>query len=77
MKRVNVNLFPKEGYIYLESDGSKHRAENWSKLMAKVSAYRKRAGLPQGDVEREVMAQACQRNPSHCSEENDANARLR
>jgi hypothetical protein len=75
MKRVNVNLFPRDGYIFVESDGSKHRGDDWSKLMAKVSEYRKRAKLPQGDVEAEVMAQACARNPSHCHEENGANAK--
>lgn len=72
MKRVNVNLFPKDGYIFVESDGAKIRGENWTKLMGRVSAYRKRAGLAQGDVEAEVMAQACARNPSHCAEVNEA-----
>lgn len=75
MKRINVNLYPKDGYFFIDSDGARIRSDSWSKVMAKVQAYRKRAGLPAGDVEAEVMAQACSRNPSHCSEENDANRR--
>jgi len=71
-KRINVNLYPREGYFFKESDGSIHRADSWAHVMARVVVYRKRAGLPPGDVESEVAQQACSRNPAHCAEINDA-----
>jgi len=72
MIRINVNLFPKDGYFFKEKDGAKIRADSWPAVMRKVEAYRRRANYPMGNVEQEVMQQACGRNPSHCSNENDA-----
>lgn len=69
MLRINCNLFPSGGYFFVESDGSKHRAGNWRAVVKKVTEYRQRARLPLGDVEREVMAQACSRNPALCHDD--------
>jgi hypothetical protein len=74
-KRINVNLYPREGYFFKDSDGVIIRGDNWLNVMAKVQAYRKRAGYEIGDVESEVAQQACARNPSHCAVINDATER--
>ena len=66
--RINVNLYPKDGYFFRDSDGTPIRAGNWRAVIKKVIEYRERAGRPVGDVESEVIAQACQRNPQICRE---------
>jgi len=66
MVRINCNLYPSGGYYFDESDGSRQRAGGWRAVIKKVTAYRQRARLPLGDVENEVMAQACSRNPALC-----------
>lgn len=73
MKRINVNLWPKDGYFFKDSDGARIRGTSWPDVMRRVSAYRKRAGREQGNVEAEVSNQACARNPAHCSEINGEN----
>ncbi len=65
-QRINVNLYPKDGYFFKEQDKTIIRAGNWKDVIKKVVAYRERARLPLGEPEREVIAQACSRNPSHC-----------
>lgn len=67
-----MNLYPREGYYYKNADGARIVGTSWPNVMAKVAAYRKRAGIPVGDVEAEVSAQACARNPSHCADLNEA-----
>lgn len=71
MKRINVNLFPKDGYFFRDSDGALIKGESWPNVMRRVENYRKRAGRPVGDVEGEVSTQACNRNPSHCHDLNE------
>lgn len=73
MKVINTNMFPRDGYFFRESDGAKIVGQSWKAVMYKVRAYRARAGLPAGNVEAEVAAQACSRNPAHCSETSDVN----
>lgn len=77
MKRINVNLYPKDGYWFHEKDGSRHRAATWAGVMRKVEDYRRRTGYPLGNIEAEVSAQACSRNPAHCTDENDATIQQR
>jgi len=67
MRRINVNLYPKDGYWFKNTDGARIIAATWGGVMARLAIYRKRAGQPAGDPEREVMEQACQRNPSFCT----------
>lgn len=64
--RINLNLYPKEGFFFKESDNAKIRAASWKAVVKKVREYRERAKLPIGDPEAEVMQQACQRNPTLC-----------
>jgi hypothetical protein len=69
--RINVNLFPKDGYVFKENDGSIHRStKGWRDLIARVTIYRRVNNKPPGDPENEVHAQACAANPSYCSEGN-------
>jgi hypothetical protein len=68
MKRINVNLYPRDGYYFREGDGAKIVGTSWPNVMRRVEDYRKRAGRPVGNVEAEVSNQACSRNPANCSE---------
>lgn len=74
MKRINVNIYPKDGYWFQDTDGARIKADNWSAVMRKVEAYRKRAGLPPGNVEQEVSTQACKRQPASCAELSEVTA---
>lgn len=65
-QRINVNLYPKDGYFFKEKDGAVLRGTTWPGVMRRVEHYRRRAGYPIGNVEQEVIQQACARNPSHC-----------
>lgn len=70
MKVINHNIYPKGGYTFTESDGSRHvSTDGWNSLIARVRLYRKRRGLPAGDVEREVINQACSKNPVLCQDD--------
>lgn len=70
MKRVNVNLYPKDGYFFKEKDGSVHRStRGWGDLIGRVAAYRRRNNLPPGDPAVEVHTQACENNPGYCYED--------
>lgn len=71
MKSINPNLYPPDGYHYVESDGARIFGDTWNGVIARVASYRKRAGLPPGDPRAEVVAQACSRNPGYCVEMND------
>jgi hypothetical protein len=67
MKVVNLNLYPSGGHFFKDSDGSNHRAGSWKRVIEKVRDYRARAGLPPGNPNDEVMAQACVRQPAICN----------
>jgi hypothetical protein len=69
--RINVNLYPKDGYVFRENDGTLHRShKGWKDVIARVTSYRKVNGLPIGNPEQEVHDQACRNNPTYCSEAN-------
>lgn len=68
MKRINFNLFPKDGYIFIDKDGTRIVGSNWKQVIVRLADYRKRNGMPLGDPEQEVHDQACERNPAFCSE---------
>jgi hypothetical protein len=72
MKRVNVNIYPKDGYFFQEEDGTIIRANNgWKAVIIRVMAYRKRNKKPLGDPTKEVHAQACARDPQSCHDDED------
>jgi hypothetical protein len=72
MKKLNSNLYPKDGHFFVERDGARIFADSWKGVFKRVLGYRQRAGYPIGNVEEEVIAQACARNPVICSEDSAA-----
>lgn len=72
MRKINVSIAPKTGYFFTEKDGTPvHGTGSWRSVIARVSSYRKRNGLPPGDPRAEVNAQACEREPNNCHETQD------
>lgn len=73
MQKINVNLFPKSGYVFRDKDGTTHTSSrSWRDVINRVESYRRLNKLPVGDPEKEVLAQACERNPGHCYEDTAA-----
>lgn len=72
MRKINPNIYPKDGYSFTDGDGTKHVADTWAGVIKRVIRYRRRQGRPEGNVMEEVISQACQRNPGLCSEETEA-----
>jgi hypothetical protein len=70
MKKINPNIHPHEGYYYRDGDGTKHVADSWAGVIARVKRYRARQGKPTDTVENEVVFQACLRDPVLCVEDN-------
>lgn len=66
MLRLRLNISPKDGYIFKETDGSRHSAASWAELIKKVSRYRLLNRKPPGDPAGEITAQACTRDSSNC-----------
>lgn len=67
MKKINVNLFPKSGYVFRDKDGTPHvSTRSWRDLIKRLESYRRLNKLPMGNPEKEVLDQACERNPGHC-----------
>jgi len=72
MKSINPNLYPHDGRFFIDSDGARISGDTWAGVIRRVEGYRRRQGRPVGDVAAEVTAQACQRNPVICTEDNAA-----
>jgi len=71
MIRINVNLYPSNGFVYKNPDGTLLRSsKGWNDLITRVKVYRKVNNLERGDPEKEIHQQACENNPSLCSEQN-------
>lgn len=71
MIRININLYPSNGYVFKLPDGTTLRSsKGWNDLITRVKVYRKINNLPRGNPEVEVHDQACQNNSSLCSEQN-------
>lgn len=70
MRRININLYPHNGYFFKNPDGTLLRSsKGWNDLIVRIKVYRKVNNLPKGDPLAEVNEQACQNNPSLCSEQ--------
>jgi hypothetical protein len=67
--RIKVNIRPKDGRYFLEKDGTKFSSATWAGVIKRVTMYRKLNKFPLGNVEEDVMNQACQRLPSLCYNE--------
>jgi len=74
MKKINPNLYPHDGYYFVDSDGARIFGDTWNGVVVRVKKYRERAGLPPGNPMEEVMAAACARNPGYCHEANSVSA---
>ncbi len=72
MKRVNVNMYPRDGYFFVETDGATIRGSSWDNVVKRVIAYRSRDKRPISNVEEEVHAQACKNNPGLCYDDSGA-----
>ena len=72
MRSINPNLYPRDWFAYKEIDGVWIRGDTSAGVIVRVRNYRTRQGLPAGNAEVEVMAQACAHNPGLCTEENAA-----
>lgn len=70
MKTINPNIYPKDGYKFIEQDGTVFSADSWAGVIARVIKYRQRQHKPVDTVKADVIAQACQRNPNLCRENN-------
>jgi hypothetical protein len=64
--KLRVNIAPKDGYIFKETDGSMHRASSWAALVKKVVRYRLLNGRAAGDPLGEITLQACARDSANC-----------
>jgi hypothetical protein len=65
-RELNPNLYPSRGYVFVERDGSVHRADGWKSLRAKVTRYREDNHFELGDVWGEIQTQICGASPSAC-----------
>jgi hypothetical protein len=73
MRRINRNLYPKSGYVFKDTDGTRHIGGNWAHVIGMARRYRQKLGRPVDTVEQEVNEQACRNNPELCIEESAAN----
>lgn len=64
--RFNQNLYPPEGYVFTDAQGVKHRGDSWRNLFWVITEFRKRNGIPVGNVEEDVDAQHCAQYPGLC-----------
>lgn len=77
MRTLNPNLYPRDGYFFIESDGTRIGADSWGGVEKRVVAYRRRAGLPPGNPAQEVADQACKRNPVLCQDVDETTLKAR
>jgi len=68
--KMNPNIYPPGGFVFRERDGTMIRAGSWKAVVTRTKAYRKRNVLEVGDVEKEVMDQACAASPDLCQRVN-------
>lgn len=62
----NPNLYPPDGYTFLDPDGVKHKGDSWKDLFRLIREYRARNGKPEGDIEAEVNTQHCAKYAGLC-----------
>jgi len=68
-ERFNKFIHPQGGKFFEDSDGVRHKADQWEHLVNRVASYRKRAGKPPGDPRAEIESQVCARQPGYCIQE--------
>lgn len=66
MNEINKNLYPPDGYVFREADGSHHRGGSWKDLQNRVKTYREINSIYIGDVWADIVIQVCARLPNFC-----------
>lgn len=69
---LNQNIYPKSGHFFKDAEGVKHVGDSWPGVIARLKAYRRRRGQPEGDAAAEVVAQVCAREPILCQPDSGA-----
>lgn len=66
MLLVKAGLYPpgKDGFHFMEMDGTKITGRSWNEVERKVKNYRAINGFPKGEPLREVLEQAEKRWPA-------------
>jgi len=72
----NPNIFPPDGYVFTEPDGTRHRGDSWRDLKERIVRYRKANNFSPGDPEAEITSQLCARAPSFCRNSNPQPVRI-
>ncbi len=75
-REMNPNLYPPNGYLFRERDGSVHRGLSWKDVKKKVKEYRERNNIPVGDVWEEIMTQQCASSPGLCRDSDPGPVRV-
>lgn len=65
---INPNIFPKDGWVFRDANGTPHRSTSLRLLIATVTDYRKRNGFPVGSPEHEIVSQICSNNSGICKD---------
>jgi hypothetical protein len=70
MLTYNPNLYPTDGWYFMDANATRHpasgSANGLNALVAVVTDYRKRNKIPLGDPRTEVIVQLCSRQPGFC-----------
>jgi len=67
--RIKVNLYPSDGWYFVEKDGTKLKGSTFRGVLKKIRQYRRMNNLPPGEPEAEFAAQMCTRHPDLCYNE--------
>lgn len=70
--RVKVNLYPPDGWFFVERDGVKLKAGSFRGVLKKIKHYRKLNSFPPGNPEEELATQVCQRVPMMCFDDSNS-----
>lgn len=68
----NWNIYPPDGRVFTDVDGTIHRGESWKDLFKKIKNYRAVNQFDPGDPEVEVTIQLCAKTPHFCSHSTSA-----
>lgn len=68
MRRINPNLYPPNGYRFVERDGTVFTGNSWGTVAKRVTRYRTDNKFDLGNVWEEMMNQICGEVPGYCGE---------
>lgn len=70
---LNPNLYPPDGYVFKEQDGTRFRGTGWKDLEARIRGYRAVNNFPPGDPWAEIQTQTCSARPALCRAPSEPN----